>query len=441
MLLPAFVWAQADHKPVFENDSIAIYRIDSVSFFEQRDRYRIEKDSLPYISDLAEATKQLEGVVEFGAWNTVTNRVEPATDGGIPIRVHAKNGKLIELKERGYYGEVYFMRYYPSEHIVLFEAEHSSDFSIDLNTGEMGADTVGNPDYICYSPKKLFRFNGYFPGQECSAYFLEQKEYPGSYGYYTSLPMDLSDLGFDLCHIEDLFWTSERELYFRNSFFGAQDDRLGFFKLQIKATVGKAGSKYKLQRFLPHGYFVYEEIQGDLNKDGIDDLIWIIKDTQEGMIVESRFDDIVDRNRRGMVVLLGSKNGYKLAFENKNCFSSENEDGGVYFAPELWMEVEKGNLYIHYAHGRYGYWQYVFRYTDKDFELIGYDESNNFGPVINSQTSINFLTKKKKTLTNTNLDADSGEEVFEEKWEDISLEHRMRLSEITNFDELNIEGM
>ena len=37
------------------------------------------------------------------------------------------------------------------------------------------------------------------------------------------------------------------------------------------------------------------------------------------------------------------------------------------------------------------------------------------------------------------MEADSGEEVFEEKWEDISLEHRLRLSEIKDFDDLRID--
>src|SRR5690606_27241269 len=157
--------AQAAHKPVFENDSIAIYHIDSVTFFKQMSEHPMMGDSIPYISDLAEATRQLEGRVEFGTWNTATNQVEPATGGGIPIRVHAKNGREIELKETGYYGEVYFSRYYPTEDIVLFEGGHSSDFSINLKTGEMGAERVGNPDYIRYSPKQLFRLNGYFSGQ------------------------------------------------------------------------------------------------------------------------------------------------------------------------------------------------------------------------------------------------------------------------------------
>src|SRR5690606_19732720 len=97
---------------VFENDSMAIYRIDSVAFFGQMNQHPIAEDSIPYISELAEATRQLEGMVEFGAWNETSREVEPVAGGGIPIRVHAKNGREVELKETDYCGEVYFSRYY-----------------------------------------------------------------------------------------------------------------------------------------------------------------------------------------------------------------------------------------------------------------------------------------------------------------------------------------
>lgn len=127
MLLSLKLWAQVDDKPIFENDSIAIYRIDNVSFFEQMDLSPTMEDSLPYISDLAEAAKQLEGRVEFGTWNTATNRVEPTGNDGIPIRVHAKNGKKIELEETDYYGKDAFSRYYPTEDIVFFDKIRKED--------------------------------------------------------------------------------------------------------------------------------------------------------------------------------------------------------------------------------------------------------------------------------------------------------------------------
>lgn len=190
--------------------------------------------------------------------------------------------------------------------------------------------------------------------------------------------------------------------------------------------------------FIPKGYKIFQEIKGDLNKDGLEDCVVIIKATNKENIITHEYRGKLDRNRRGIIVLFKADEDYVLATKNYDCFSSENEDGGVYFAPELDVSVEKGKLYVHYGHGRYGYWTYTFRYQKADFELIGYDSSDNFGPVVNSETSINFLTKKKVTKTNTNENAESGDEIFEEKTEKIKVNKLIRLSEIKDFDELEI---
>lgn len=93
---------------------------------------------------------------------------------------------------------------------------------------------------------------------------------------------------------------------------------------------------------------------------------------------------------------------------------------------------------MHYGHGRYGYWTYTFRLKNNDFELIGYDSSDNFGPRIDSETSINYLTKKKVTKTNTNQEGEGGDEVFEEKTEKIKVNKLVQLSKIKDFDELEM---
>ena len=80
----------------------------------------------------------------------------------------------------------------------------------------------------------------------------------------------------------------------------------------------------------------------------------------------------------------------------------------VYFAPELNVSINKGNLIVHYAHGRYGYWTYSFRYQNSDFELIGYDSSQDHGPVVERSVSINLMTKKMLIRENINQDAEGG---------------------------------
>jgi hypothetical protein len=200
---------------------------------------------------------------------------------------------------------------------------------------------------------------------------------------------------------------------------------------------GQVEQKQALSDYLPKGYVIFEKIAGDLNKDGIEDCILIIKGTDSNKFVTDEYRGKLDRNRRGIIVLFNKKDQYELALENYDCFSSENEDGGVYFPPELSIEIKKGNLYAHYGHGRYGYWEYTFRFNNSAFELIGYDVSNG-GPVIESKTSINFLTKKKQEKVNTNENAQGGDEIFKVTRKNIYINRLIKLSEIKDFDELDM---
>lgn len=191
---------------------------------------------------------------------------------------------------------------------------------------------------------------------------------------------------------------------------------------------------------VPKGYRITGRIGGDLNNDGIPDSVLVVKATLKDRLETNGDGKTVDRNRRGLIVFLGTNGQFRKVMENLNCFSSENEDGGVYFPPELSVEIGRNKLYVHYRHGRYGYWKYTFRLRGADFELIGYDASNNSGPRIDRQVSINFLTKKRMERVNTNASAEGGDEVFKEKWNDISLEGLAKLSQIEDFDNLGEGG-
>lgn len=212
---------------------------------------------------------------------------------------------------------------------------------------------------------------------------------------------------------------------------------------KLKEKNSNAEPRKDISEFIPKGYAVYkeegmEDIKGDLNKDGLKDIVLIIKGTDKSNVIQHETRGKLDRNRRGIIVLFNRGKFYELATTNYNCFSSENEDGGVYYAPELAVSIEKENLCINYAHGRYGYWTYTFRHQNRDFELIGYDSSSNEGPVVQYETSINFLTKKKLTRDNLNKDDDGDNYVenFEDTWEKVNIKNLVKLSEIKNFDEL-----
>lgn len=188
--------------------------------------------------------------------------------------------------------------------------------------------------------------------------------------------------------------------------------------------------------FLPEGYVIYQTHFVDLNFDTQNDCILIIKDTNEEHIVVNRFDKKVDRNRRGVVILFKSKDGYQLVDKNYNCFTSENEDGGIYYAPQLSVETDKGDIILCYEHGRYGLWSYRFRLIDSSYKLITYSSVSKYGPVINSETTMNFLTKEK--LIRNNISKDPDKEVFKDTRTLIVLDKLLHLSDIKLFDELNL---
>ena len=112
--------------------------------------------------------------------------------------------------------------------------------------------------------------------------------------------------------------------------------------------------------------------------------------------------------------------------KNLDCFSSENEDGGVYFPPQLSIITKKGILIIEYDHGRYGNWKYTFRYQEEAFKLIGYDIKEMHFLDYWLQ-SINFLSKKK-------FYSSKEEGVLKEDWSNFTIDKLITLSEIENFD-------
>lgn len=200
-------------------------------------------------------------------------------------------------------------------------------------------------------------------------------------------------------------------------------------------------TQISVTKYVPEGYIIFDKIAGDLNKDGVDDCIIITKGTDKSHVITDEYKGELDRNRRGILILFKKDDGYKTVVLNNKCFSSENEDGGVYFAPELSIEINKGILLINYSHGRYGWWRYTFRSQNDDFELIGYDQISNNGPNVDRETSINFSTKMKQIKINTNSTSELEDPVFEESWKNIQITELIKLSEIKKIEELDFSDL
>ena len=190
--------------------------------------------------------------------------------------------------------------------------------------------------------------------------------------------------------------------------------------------------------FIPEGYILYEKVFGDLNNDGQEDCILIVKGTNKENIVINRFEKSVDRNRRGIIVLLNNQGSNKQVTKNLDCFYSENEDGGVYYAPQLSVEVIEGNLEVKFKHGRYGFWVYTFEFRNSDFSLISYTSTSLSGPIMNSTTTIDFESKTKLFIENINQEAEGNDEIFTDTISAIKIDKLIKLTEIKDFEELDL---
>ena len=84
----------------------------------------------------------------------------------------------------------------------------------------------------------------------------------------------------------------------------------------------EVADRQRITDFIPKGYKLFNKISGDLNKDGYIDCVLIIKATRKDGFVKDFKDEVVDRNRRGIIVLFNKESGYEVASKNYTCFSS-----------------------------------------------------------------------------------------------------------------------
>ena len=203
------------------------------------------------------------------------------------------------------------------------------------------------------------------------------------------------------------------------------------------ATAPKMELKTDPKAFVPKGYSLFQQYKGDLNKDGKPDVVLMIKGTDKSKWVDDEYRGRLDRNRRGLIILFKRKNGYEQILRNDTCFSSENEDGGIYDAPELELYIIKNTLHIYFAHGRYGCWNYIFRYQNNDFELIGYNHNRCIRYVTYYNLDINFSTRTRVYEENLNVDDNEKEEHYKVTKSKIKRRKLIKLSEIADIDKLN----
>lgn len=189
------------------------------------------------------------------------------------------------------------------------------------------------------------------------------------------------------------------------------------------------------EAFVPKGWKLEKQQSGDLNKDGQDDLLLLLRmDDRKNILKNDGLgQDPFDTNPRILAVAFGNGKSFTLGLENHTLIARTEdpvmddpvgESGGV--------AIERGTLKVSlYSFASAGSWSagsstFRFRLGKRGFELIGYDSSStqrNTGEV--EQVSINYLTGKVQISTGTIED-----DKLKDKWRKIPRKKLLLLEEI-----------
>jgi hypothetical protein len=140
---------------------------------------------------------------------------------------------------------------------------------------------------------------------------------------------------------------------------------LKYFLLLLIVTVGHVsyGQFQKLNDFIPDGFVILDSASGDINRDGIKDLVVIFKNNTE---------NIHSDTARPLLLLQGNGRGqYKLMARNDNvvlCFGC----GGIFGDPYAGITIKNGFFSIEHYGGSNWRWTrtITFSYDLKRKEFV-----------------------------------------------------------------------
>lgn len=168
--------------------------------------------------------------------------------------------------------------------------------------------------------------------------------------------------------------------------------------------------------FIPKDYDTLQVAKGDLNRDGIADVVLAVYPIWEKNKDITKEIDIDSLPQRLLIVLFNTKKGYiQAALSQKAILCIEC--GGIFGDPFAGIEITKNVLFIQHYGGSAWRWSYThkFRYQNKKFYLIGQtinsywnvkncDKLNDFAGT--EYEDINFITgqyERKKISENCEL--------------------------------------
>ena len=173
----------------------------------------------------------------------------------------------------------------------------------------------------------------------------------------------------------------------------------------------------KIEDFVPKHWSAIMKVDGELNKDGLTDTALIVEQENPNNISVTEYNDTLNTNPRALLVLFKQENGtYKLTAKNDKGFIEPPKENSSLLDPlgEGDINIKNNTLRLKFQYFfSAGSWyitnvEYVFRYQNNHFELIGV-ETNSFHRATGEETIVSF------NLSTNKLETTMGGNVFEEK--------------------------
>ena len=221
---------------------------------------------------------------------------------------------------------------------------------------------------------------------------------------------------------------------------------LSFISINIFGVTFPEKSK-EIKDFVPKNWKIFENVNGDLNKDGIEDVVLIIEDTNPDNMKKNEIlgPNLLNLNPRILILLFKNKNDeYVLAGKNDDGFieSESNEDSPALMDPleDKSIYIQNGTLKITFFYFMSaGSWSasnvtYTFRYQENRFQLIGLDYNTfmrNSGQA--TEYSLNLSTQKLKKTENINM-FDEKESKPKVTWKNIKINKKYYLENMGKND-------
>lgn len=190
---------------------------------------------------------------------------------------------------------------------------------------------------------------------------------------------------------------------------------IGFVLLQFSTSAQNAllnipDSGKRITSFIPKDYLILDSVSGDLNKDGIKDIVIALKHNNEESF------EMDEEPKRVLLVLFKSKAGFRVAGKSETVLMCSH-CGGMLGDPFASMSITKGVLSIHHYGGSAWRWSEdrKFRFQQNGFYLIG-STSYSFWTMNDCDGGVGEAGKKYKDVNYI-----TGDEEIIEKTEDCKL--------------------